>query len=118
MRPGKLNLGAWHLEHIVPQNPADGDPTLGVAELHSLGNLCILDPAINTRLAALNFVDKKKEAKRLKNLTGIDQINISVADSAKIFYDAKNDVWSGGPNGDVANRIKMLQDFACQVFNT
>jgi hypothetical protein len=118
MRPGKLNLGAWHLEHIVPQNPADGDPTLGIAELHSLGNLCILDPAINTRLSALNFAEKKKEAKRLKNLTGIDQINISVADSAKIFYDAKNDVWSGGPNGDVENRIKMLQDFACQVFNT
>lgn len=113
LRAGKLNLGDWHLEHIVPQNPAAGSPTLGDDDLNSIGNLCLLDPPINTRLSNMDFSAKKQEAQRLRTLAGVQQINIRVADSAQIFYHSPGNTWA---ISDVAKRIKALQDFACQVF--
>ena len=113
LRSGKLNLGEWHLEHIVPQNPATGSPALGEDDLHSIGNLCLLDPPINNKLSNMDFAAKKQEAQRLRTLPGKDQINIRVADSAQIFYHSPGNTWG---TSDVATRIKTLQDFACQVF--
>lgn len=113
LRAGKLNLGEWHLEHIVPQNPVSGSPTLNDDDLNSIGNLCLLNPAINNKLSNMDFGAKKQEAQRLRTLPGKNQISIRVADSAQIFYHAKGNTWA---ISDVAGRIKMLQDFACQVF--
>ena len=113
LRAGKLNLGEWHLEHIVPQNPATGSPALGEDDLHSIGNLCLLDPPINNKLSNMDFAAKKQEAQRLRTLPGKNQINIRVADSAQIFYHSPGNTWG---TSDVATRIKTLQDFACQVF--
>lgn len=112
-RPGRLKLTEWHLEHIVPQSPQAGDPTLPDDELNCIGNLCLLPPWINNKLSNLNYADKQTEAKRLRDLTGKDQVKINMADPEKIFYLGTGAVWS---SQDVAQRITDLQDFACQVF--
>jgi hypothetical protein len=101
------------LEHIVPQSPQAGDPTLPDDELNCIGNLCLLPPWINNKLSNLNYADKQTEAKRLRDLTGKDQVKINMADPEKIFYLGTGAVWS---SQDVAQRITDLQDFACQVF--
>jgi hypothetical protein len=112
-RRGLMKLTEWHLEHIVPQNPRPGDPSLPEDELNSIGNLCLLPPWINNKLSNLNYADKQTEAKRLRGLTGKDQVNINMADPEQIFYFGTGAVWS---SQDVAQRITDLQDFACQVF--
>jgi hypothetical protein len=112
-RPGRLKLTEWHLEHIVPQNPQAGDPTLPEDEINCIGNLCLLPPWINNKLSNFNYEDKQIEAKRLRDLVGKDQVKINIADPEKIFYLGTGPVWT---SADVAQRIKDLQDFACQVF--
>jgi hypothetical protein len=112
-RPGVLRLTEWHLEHIVPQNPQPGDPSLPDHEINSIGNLCLLPPWINTRLSNRNYAAKQDEAKRLRDLQGKAQIKIELADAEQIFYQGSAPTWS---SDDVAKRIAKLQDFACQVF--
>lgn len=112
-RPGRLKLTEWHLEHVVPQNPNLGDPSLPEEELNCIGNLCLLPPWINSKLSNFNYSDKQTEAKRLRDLVGKEQIKIDLADAEKIFYLGTGPVWT---SQDVASRIEDLQDFACQVF--
>jgi len=112
-RTGRLQLNDWHLEHIVPQNPAPGDPTLSDEDLNSIGNICLLPPNVNTKLSNKNYADKQIEANRLRSLTGKDQVNIGIADPSNIFYNGHGPVWSPS---DVAARITALENFACQVF--
>jgi len=70
----------WTIEHIAPQNP-NGTPALPEEQLHTIGNLCLLNPSINNLLSNKSFAEKKLTAKEVqaKNL-------ITVADSAEIFY--------------------------------
>jgi len=112
-RAGVLKFGEWHLEHIVPQNPAPGDPALDELTVDSLGNLCLLPPPINTALSNRNYREKQVRAIELRDAKGIDQVKIGLADSEEIFYNRSATEWTPS---DVADRIKYLQDFACQVF--
>lgn len=70
----------WTIEHIAPQNP-NGTSALPEEQLHTIGNLCLLNPSINNLLSNKSFAEKKLAAKdvQAKNL-------ITVADSAAIFY--------------------------------
>lgn len=112
-RPQLLSLSEWHLEHIVPQNPAPGGAVLDQESLDSIGNLCLLPPWINTKLSNLEYVDKCAEAQRLNSLPGNERIKIGLADPEKIFYSPAATTWS---SADVAKRIVDLGTFACQVF--
>ena len=95
----------FHLEHVVPQ-AAPG--ALNDEELHSIGNLCLLDPKINTKLQALSFAQKKQ---RLQELHQQNVINW-IPDSARLFAHPA-DQWT---NAEVSARSQTLSKRALQMF--
>lgn len=97
----------WTLEHIVPQNPSTA-LTLPDEELHSIGNLCLLNPSINTVLSNKSFAEKKEKAAEIKK-----QNWITVADSAAIFYGSEK---SWGTN-EIKQRESSLVNQALKVFS-
>lgn len=104
---------AWHLEHIVPQNPRPGEIGLEPDEASSIGNLCLLPPEINNRLSNLNYEEKQTEAIRLRDLPVPDRVVIDLSDAQAIFYSGVGPTWS---SVDVQTRIAALQDAACRIF--
>lgn len=77
------NGATWTLEHIFPQNPTGGGGGLADPELlHTLGNLCLLNPSINTSMSNHDFAGKKAVAAQKQAEGKL----IVVPDSAAIFY--------------------------------
>ena len=97
----------WTIEHIVPQNP-NGPSTLSEDQLHRLGNLCLLNPSINSTLSNKSFIEKKTTAAAIRSRN-----NITVADSADIFYGSTE---SWGPD-QVKEREDKLVALALEVFS-
>lgn len=95
----------FHLEHVVPQ-AAPG--TLTDEELHSIGNLCLLDPRINTKLQALSFAQKKQRLHELQQQNVINWI----PDSAQLFAHSA-DQWT---NAEVSARSQSLSKKALRIF--
>lgn len=98
----------WTLEHIYPQNPAPGVKRFPDELVHSIGNLCLLNPQINTQLGNLSFKEKCEKAKALKK----QKRTIYVADSASIFYDGSED-WT---EKKAAQRERKIIDEAMDFF--
>jgi|688.fasta_scaffold34389_3 hypothetical protein len=95
----------FHIEHIAAQN---GDHLDSPEDLHTIGNLTLLDPVINTSLSNFSFAEKKALAGRLRK----DNKEIKVADSQDIFY-GKRESWG---SDDVYERHLRLLNRACEVF--
>ena len=93
----------WHLEHISPQNPQVPGP-LG-SDVDRLGNLCLLNPAINILLSNLEFGDKKTKADLLRK----EGKNIDLVDSQNIFYKYKSNTWT------VTDLIRREDDLISQA---
>jgi hypothetical protein len=98
----------WHLEHISPQNPQVPGP-LG-NDVDRLGNLCLLNPAINILLSNLEFGDKKIKADLLRK----EGKNIDLVDSANIFYKYKSNTWAVT---DLVRREDDLISQALKIFS-
>ena len=98
----------WTLEHIHPQNPRVGKAQLNEDLIDSLGNLCLLNPQINSALSNLTFKEKCTKALELKNKNR----HIYVADSARLFYDGLDD-WT---SNDVKERSRVVIDDIMQFF--
>jgi hypothetical protein len=80
-----VNLKSWWVEHIFPQNPSTG-AKLPDTDLHSMGNLCLLDPKMNKKLQNKDFDDKKKTVAFYKNQPKLaDKIIIDDNDARAIF---------------------------------
>lgn len=104
------NGAAWTLEHIFPQNADDGSLTsITEEEIDSLGNLCLLNPTINSSLSNKSFAEKRIKAASLKS----DGKTIMVPDSASIFYSDSSTSWG---SSEILKREKFLVDTALKVF--
>lgn len=97
----------WTLEHISPQNP-DGTAPLDDEQLHSIGNLCLLNPKVNSSLSNGTFAEKKAKANKIKK-----EQYITVMDSAQIFYDGPEQ-W--GPT-EIKQREDALVQKALKIFS-
>jgi hypothetical protein len=100
----------WTLEHIHPQAPdSSGAHLSNPALLNSIGNLCLLNPTINSRLSNKSFAEKRTIALKLQ----AEGINIVVSDSAKIFYQGSWTTWS---DPEILERQEFLVSQALKVF--
>lgn len=108
-RQGLLDLSKWHIEHIVPQNPAEGDLRLPDDVVNQIGNLCLLPPSVNIHLSNLNFKAKRKKIKAM-----VDKgVNLAVVDADRIFLQHDANEWTAT---DAGRRVDRLLDFALVVF--
>lgn len=102
------DLVLYHIEHIAPQNPASTQ-SLSNAEINDLGNLTLLNPAINNKLSNLGFKKKQEKAQNLKQ----KNVNIDVVDAAQLFYFSEFESW-GGPQ--IEARREHLIEQALKIF--
>ena len=79
------SLKDWHLEHVYPQNPANGAPSLG-RDVELIGNICLLNPKFNNELSNLDFNTKRAKIATLKK-QGKD---LDCADTTWIFEGSHN----------------------------
>jgi hypothetical protein len=109
--PPKLtidDLDQYHIEHIAPQNPAT-TKLLSSEYVNDIGNLALLNPAINQQLSNLSFSEKKTKAMNLK----LKNVNIDVVESQNVFYNTASDLWS---SGEIEKRRGKLVQQALNVF--
>jgi len=106
-----VNLKLWSIEHIFPQNPSNG-LALPVEELHSMGNLCLLDPVMNKILQNKDFDVKKTKVNQLKQKPVPDKLIIDDNDSRSIFEGPKT-VWS---SVEITERRQKLEKDALAIF--
>jgi len=105
------NGATWTLEHVYPQQPdGGGHATLQEEQIHSLGNLCLLNPSINIALSNLDFAQKKAKAALLK----ADGKMIIVPDTASIFYSQGPEDWGAT---EIQARESLLVSKALTVFD-
>lgn len=108
-RQGLLDLSKWHIEHIVPQNPSDGDLRLPDGVVNQIGNLCLLPPSVNNQLSNLNFKAKRKKIEAMLR----KGVNLDVADADRVFLHHEADEWTVT---DAEKRVKRLLELALAVF--
>lgn len=106
-----VNLKLWSIEHIFPQNPSNG-LALPVEELHSMGNLCLLDPVMNKILQNKDFDVKKTIVNQLKQKPVPEKLIIDDNDSRSIFEGPKT-VWSFV---EITERRQKLENDALAIF--
>lgn len=102
-----LELSSFEIEHVSPQNPANGGPPL--SGVHTLGNLCILTQDENRQLSNREFSEKLQIVQDWKS--GKPSAEITAKLSRKIFED--NLSWG---EAEVLLRTKALKYQACRVF--
>lgn len=100
------DLKDWSIEHIYPQTPQNG-AVLPDDELHSMGNLCLLDPKVNSHLRNLDFSAKKAKVAQLGALPAPRTIKIDDADARSIFEGA---LLQWGPSEITTRENKLIKD--------
>lgn len=101
------DLRDWSIEHIYPQKPKNNAPVLDDGLLHSMGNLCLLDPKVNSHLHNKDFADKKAKVAELKAQPVPKKIEVDDADARSIF-EGPLSTW--GPTEIAAREAKLLAD--------
>ena len=102
----------WSIEHIYPQNPKIG-PKLPDAVLHELGNLCLLDPKVNSHLRNLDYIEKKAKVAELGRRPIPETIKIDDA-SARSVFEGTATTWGVD---EIEERSKRLVDDAVEIFS-
>jgi hypothetical protein len=105
------SLGDWWIEHVQPQNPKVGDP-LPDELLHSIGNLCLLDPKVNKILKNFDFQAKKQKVAELARRPIPDKIEVDDASARRIFSGRETE-W--GPD-QIEARQQDLRNAAHVIF--
>jgi hypothetical protein len=103
--PLSLDLDKFQIEHVSPRNPQSNKLTL--ANVDSIGNLCILTAQENQQLGNLDFDAKLQLVNEWKKAGSF----LTAKLSRKIFEDHTR--WD---ENEVAARSKALKHQACQVF--
>jgi hypothetical protein len=103
--PMALKLEEFQIEHVAPQNPANGLPA--IRSVDALGNLCVLTAEENRKLRNKDFVEKLQ----IVNGWKAEDCFITAKLSRKIFEDHTK--WG---EDEVLGRTKALKHQACKVF--
>lgn len=103
--PLALDLDKFQIEHVAPRNPQSNRLTL--ANVDSIGNLCILTAQENQQLGNLDFDAKLQKINEWKG----NGSYLTAKLSRKIFEEHTR--WD---ENEVATRSKALKHQACQVF--
>jgi len=103
--PVALDLDQFSVEHVYPRSPADG--VLPIANVDSLGNLCLLSSKENPSLGNKSFADKLRQVQQWKS----EGTLITAKLTRKIFDE--NSSWTAE---DVADRLRFLKAQALNVF--
>jgi hypothetical protein len=103
--PVVLDLDQFSVEHVSPRNPQDDIPP--IAEVDSLGNLCLLSRKENPALGNKPFDQKLLQVQMWKENGQI----VTAKLTRKIFDE--NTTWTAE---DVANRLRFLKAQALTVF--
>jgi len=108
-----VNLKLWWIEHIFPQNPSTGTK-LPDGDLHSMGNLCLLDPEMNKKLQNKDFEDKKKTVAFYKNQPKLEDKIIIDDNDARTIFEGPATAWG---MTEINARRQELEKDALDIFS-